>query len=47
MSAVAAAPSFRPDIEGLRALAVLGVIAFHFGVTGLPGGWSAPSSAIR
>lgn len=30
--------SFRPDIEGLRALAVAGVIAFHFGFTGLPGG---------
>jgi peptidoglycan/LPS O-acetylase OafA/YrhL len=39
MSAVAAARSFRPDIEGLRALAVLGVIAFHFGATGLPGGF--------
>jgi len=31
--------SFRPDIEGLRALAVAGVIAFHFGLTGLPGGF--------
>ena len=39
MSAVAASKSFRPDIEGLRALAVLGVIAFHFGATGLPGGF--------
>ena len=39
MSAVAAARSFRPDIEGLRALAVLGVIAFHFGATWLPGGF--------
>ncbi len=32
--------SFRPDIEGLRALAVAGVIAFHFGFTGLPGGFT-------
>ena len=32
--------SFRPDIEGLRALAVSGVIAFHFGLTGLPGGFA-------
>ena len=39
MSAVAASRSFRPDIEGLRALAVLGVIAFHFGAIGLPGGF--------
>ena len=39
MSAVAAAKSFRPDIEGLRALAVSGVVAFHFGYTGLPGGF--------
>ncbi|KXF75125.1 acyltransferase [Paramesorhizobium deserti] len=40
MSAIIAEPkSFRPDIEGLRALAVLGVIAFHFGVTDLPGGF--------
>ena len=32
--------SFRPDIEGLRALAVAGVVAFHFGLTGLPGGFT-------
>ncbi|UCI10278.1 acyltransferase family protein [Mesorhizobium sp. B1-1-8] len=31
--------SFRPDIEGLRALAVAGVVAFHFGLTALPGGF--------
>jgi peptidoglycan/LPS O-acetylase OafA/YrhL len=30
---------FRPDIEGLRALAVLGVIFFHLGVRQLPGGF--------
>jgi peptidoglycan/LPS O-acetylase OafA/YrhL len=33
-------PSFRPDIEGLRALAVAGVVAFHFGLTALPGGFA-------
>jgi adenylate cyclase len=33
MRVVAAARSLRPDIEALRALAVLGVIAFHFGAT--------------
>lgn len=32
--------SFRPDIEGLRALAVAGVIAFHFGLSGMPGGFA-------
>ncbi len=31
---------FRPDIEGLRALAVAGVVAFHFGLTALPGGFA-------
>lgn len=31
--------SFRPDIEGLRALAVAGVVTFHFGLRGLPGGF--------
>ncbi|MBE1204591.1 acyltransferase family protein [Aminobacter carboxidus] len=35
----AAASSFRPDIEGLRAIAVGGVIAFHFGMSDLPGGF--------
>ncbi|TIW47356.1 MAG: acyltransferase, partial [Mesorhizobium sp.] len=35
-----ASASFRPDIEGLRALAVAGVIAFHFGLTALPGGFT-------
>jgi peptidoglycan/LPS O-acetylase OafA/YrhL len=32
--------SFRPDIEGLRAVAVSGVIAYHFGLSGLPGGFA-------
>ncbi|TPL49904.1 acyltransferase family protein [Mesorhizobium sp. B2-4-6] len=33
------AQDFRPDIEGLRAVAVAGVVAFHFGLTALPGGF--------
>ena len=35
----APASAFRPDIEGLRAIAVGGVVAFHFGMSGLPGGF--------
>ncbi|PWK76239.1 acyltransferase family protein [Aminobacter sp. AP02] len=34
-----ASTSFRPDIEGLRAIAVGGVVAFHFGMSDLPGGF--------
>jgi peptidoglycan/LPS O-acetylase OafA/YrhL len=30
---------FRADIEGLRAVAVIGVVAFHFGVPYIPGGF--------
>ncbi len=30
---------FRPDIQGLRALAVLRVLLFHFGVSVVPGGF--------
>ena len=30
---------FRPDIEGLRALAVVMVVLFHAGATMLPGGY--------
>jgi peptidoglycan/LPS O-acetylase OafA/YrhL len=33
------ASGFRPDIEGLRALAVLSVVGFHYGVWGLHGGF--------
>lgn len=29
---------YRPEIDGLRAVAVWGVVLFHFGVPGLPGG---------
>ena len=36
----ASAQDFRPDIEGLRAVAVAGVVAFHFGLTALPGGFA-------
>jgi peptidoglycan/LPS O-acetylase OafA/YrhL len=32
--------SFRPEIEGLRAIAVTGVVAFHFGLTELSGGFA-------
>lgn len=31
--------SYRPDIDGLRAIAVLAVVAFHLGVPGLAGGY--------
>ncbi|HEX6474709.1 MAG TPA: acyltransferase family protein [Candidatus Limnocylindria bacterium] len=30
---------FRPDIEGLRAVAILAVLAFHAGLPGVPGGF--------
>ncbi len=30
---------FRPDIEGLRAVAVIAVVLYHAGVPGLPGGF--------
>ncbi|MCE0927547.1 MULTISPECIES: acyltransferase family protein [Pseudomonas putida group] len=31
--------SYRPDIDGLRALAVLAVVIFHFNKHWLPGGF--------
>ena len=34
-----AVPGYRADIDGLRALAILPVLLFHFGVPGLPGGF--------
>src|SRR5579863_520179 len=36
---VACSPAYRPEIDGLRALAVSGVILFHAGVPGLRGGY--------
>src|SRR3954464_13485425 len=39
MAGRAASREFRPDIEGLRAVAVLAVVLFHAGVPGLPGGF--------
>src|SRR3954449_8208556 len=33
-------PAFRPDIEGLRAVAVLAVVLFHAGLPGVPGGFA-------
>ncbi|MDG4895051.1 acyltransferase family protein [Mesorhizobium sp. WSM4976] len=36
----ASAQDFRPDIEGLRAVAVAGVVAYHFGLAMLPGGFA-------
>ncbi|ESY68896.1 acyltransferase [Mesorhizobium sp. LNHC232B00] len=32
-------PDYRPDIDGLRAIAVIAVILFHFEVPGFPGGF--------
>ena len=34
-----AALSYRPEIDGLRAVAVLAVVLYHFGVPGLGGGF--------
>ncbi len=31
---------YRPDIDGMRALAVLGVVIYHAGVPGLTGGFT-------
>ena len=36
----AAISSFRPDIEGLRAIAVFGVLIFHLDASWLPGGFT-------
>src|SRR5438094_247068 len=39
VGARAAGREFRPDIEGLRAVAVLAVVLFHAGVPGVSGGF--------
>ena len=31
--------AYRPDVDGLRALAVLAIFAFHLGLAGSPGGF--------
>jgi peptidoglycan/LPS O-acetylase OafA/YrhL len=33
------APAYRPDIDGLRALAVISVLLFHIGIPGFDGGY--------
>ena len=38
VKAVRGKPAYRPDIDGLRAVAILCVVLFHFGL-GLPGGY--------
>jgi peptidoglycan/LPS O-acetylase OafA/YrhL len=37
---MSAKPVYRPDIDGLRAVAVLGVLFYHYGATWLPGGFT-------
>ena len=39
VSALQEQDAYRPDIDGLRAVAVLSVVVFHAGVMGLPGGF--------
>src|SRR5215831_11160617 len=38
-SATRTALKYRPDVDGLRAVAVLSVLAFHIGVSRTPGGF--------
>lgn len=33
-------PAYRPDIDGLRAVAVVGVVFYHYGAAWLPGGFT-------
>ncbi|TGD70955.1 acyltransferase family protein [Mangrovimicrobium sediminis] len=39
LAARTATSGFLPELEGMRALAVLAVLLFHLGVTGIPGGY--------
>ena len=39
MTAVPSHPAYRPDIDGLRAVAVLAVLFYHVGFAWLPGGY--------
>lgn len=39
MGVMSTATSYRPEIDGLRAIAVLFVVAYHYGATWLPGGF--------
>jgi peptidoglycan/LPS O-acetylase OafA/YrhL len=39
-SDVGDAISYRPDVDGLRAIAIIPVVAFHAGFSGLPGGFT-------
>ncbi len=39
-TSVSLAENYRPDIDGLRAVAVLSVVFYHYGATWLPGGFT-------
>jgi peptidoglycan/LPS O-acetylase OafA/YrhL len=36
---LARGPRYRPEIDGLRAVAVILVVLFHFGINGFSGGY--------